>query len=285
MSETVDEVAIRGVPEQIEQDLECFGCGYNLRTLHRDAVCTECGMAVADSFPPVGFDVGSRREAVRLTRGLTVFMFAILLRALFVLPVVAGFRFWPDLGLWTLRAAVDIWIFSDAAVRAVDLLAAAALLFPRRSRNEPIGWTGRLMLTALGISFLTSCWYAWTARFASNSVVELQVAISVELNFVGIGLMWLFLMLQAGRREARGARRAASVAILLAIAAIAINIYEMDYFQLIPVTRNLIPFARMGFEWWRAVAGAFWATLLLCAWFYARRLRVAMHETGRARNP
>lgn len=269
MPETVDAVMIHGTPQQIEEDLECFGCGYNLRTLRHDAVCTECGMAVADSFPPAGFELRSRREAVRLTRGLTVFMFAILLRALFVFPVVAGFRYWPDLGFWTVGAAVDIWIFSEAAVRAVDLLAAAALLFPRRSRNDPIGWIGWAMLTALGISFLTSCWYTWNARFTSDAVVELQVAIFVELNFVGIGLMWFFLMLRAGRRAARGARRAASVAIFLSIAAIAVNVFAMDYLQLMPVSR-------MGPEWRRVVAGAFWAALLLCAWFYARRLRAAI---------
>ena len=88
--------------------------------------------------------------------------------------------------------------------------------------------------------------------------------------------MWLFVMLRARGREERGARRAASIAIFLAITAIAVNIHTMDFLQLIPLSR-------MGPEWRRAVAGAFWATLLLCAWFYARRLRAAMHEAGGAR--
>lgn len=276
MSETPGAVTIERATKQIEEDLECFGCGYNLRTLNRDGVCTECGRAVADSFPPAGFDLRSRREAARLTRGLTLFMFAILLRALFVPPVVAGLRYWPNLGFWTVGASVDLWILSEAAVRAVDLFAAAALFFPRRSKSEPIGWIGWLMLTALGISFLTSCWYRFTARLASDAFTAMQVAIFVELSFVGIGLMWLFVMLRARRREARGARRAALVAIFLSIAAIAINIYTMDYLQLIPARSS-------EFNWHRPVVGAFWATMLLCAWYYTRRLRAAMHVTGGAR--
>jgi hypothetical protein len=33
----------------VDHDLPCIGCGYNLRTLRWDGVCTECGHAVGDS--------------------------------------------------------------------------------------------------------------------------------------------------------------------------------------------------------------------------------------------
>ena len=33
----------------VAADIPCVGCGYNLRTLRRDAMCPECGRAVQDS--------------------------------------------------------------------------------------------------------------------------------------------------------------------------------------------------------------------------------------------
>lgn len=35
------------MPRTLQSDLNCLGCGYNLRTLHLDGVCPECGRKVA----------------------------------------------------------------------------------------------------------------------------------------------------------------------------------------------------------------------------------------------
>ena len=45
MSDDAHVVTTHSGPEQIKEDLECFACGYNLRTLRSDVVCTECGGA------------------------------------------------------------------------------------------------------------------------------------------------------------------------------------------------------------------------------------------------
>lgn len=251
----------------IEQDLECYGCGYNLRTLRRDGVCTECGLPVSDSYSPVDFIVSSRHDVARMTRGLAIFIFAILLRALFVPVVVVGHRFWPNLGLWTMWATSDAWIVLDTAVRGLELAAGAALLYPAQSKSGSVDWVGRLMLTALGISFLASGWHALTSFTVSLGISNLQLAVIVELEYVGIGLFWLFLLLRARRKRARSARLAADVAILLSVLAIIVNVYAMGYFGMIPV----------GWVsgWDRAADGAFWFVLLLAAWVYVRRLRIA----------
>jgi len=34
----------------IERDMPCIGCGYNLRSLSLNGICTECGLPVRYSF-------------------------------------------------------------------------------------------------------------------------------------------------------------------------------------------------------------------------------------------
>src|SRR5262245_61149081 len=46
----------------VESDLRCVNCGYNLRTLAWDAVCTECGKPVALSAAPAGFYFTAARD-------------------------------------------------------------------------------------------------------------------------------------------------------------------------------------------------------------------------------
>jgi hypothetical protein len=51
--------AVEAANPVVDHDLICIGCGYNLRTLRWDSVCTECGRAVEDS--AIGPDGASHR--------------------------------------------------------------------------------------------------------------------------------------------------------------------------------------------------------------------------------
>ena len=104
------------VDETVESDLECAGCGYNLRTLGLKARCPECGLAVDRSFPPPRFRFRKMATAIRVRRGLTLVVLGILfqvlhalallvvMRGIFVLPrtaVLVVIRSMPYIGLAT----------------------------------------------------------------------------------------------------------------------------------------------------------------------------------------
>ena len=104
------------VDETVESDLQCAGCGYNLRTLAWDARCPECGLAVDRSLPPPRFRFGKMATAIRVRRGLTLVVLGILfqvlhalallvvMRGIFVLPrtaVLVVIRSMPYIGLAT----------------------------------------------------------------------------------------------------------------------------------------------------------------------------------------
>ncbi|MEM1107528.1 MAG: hypothetical protein AAGH99_02450 [Planctomycetota bacterium] len=63
-AEGVDKPGRASLP--IAFDLACMGCQYNLRTLHAEAVCPECGQPVAETL--AAFRRGWRREDIVLWR-------------------------------------------------------------------------------------------------------------------------------------------------------------------------------------------------------------------------
>lgn len=93
-------------PTIVDFDLECHACGYNLRSLAWNSVCTECGRAVAVSTLPEGFRFAGRRYGARTALGVRILLLAILLRALAPVVAVCHYFLWPSLGEWTLRVGL-----------------------------------------------------------------------------------------------------------------------------------------------------------------------------------
>ncbi|OWY70566.1 hypothetical protein B7486_13170 [cyanobacterium TDX16] len=85
----------------IDADLECVGCGYNLRTLARDANCPECAAPVGDSvdaFPPAF--LFRRWSSIRWIR------LGLLLWVLSILAWAGGFIYCTMRVAW----ATELWI-------------------------------------------------------------------------------------------------------------------------------------------------------------------------------
>ncbi len=74
-----DTVTVDALPDgvEIESDLACVYCGYNLRTLGVSAKCPECGRGVRDSFsvqPDIVDPIGYKRFLVSLCIAGVVFV-------------------------------------------------------------------------------------------------------------------------------------------------------------------------------------------------------------------
>lgn len=94
----------------IDGDLECVGCGYNLRTLARDANCPECAAPVGDSvdaFPPAF--LFRRWSSIRWIR------LGLLLWVLSILAWAGGFIYCTMRVAW----ATELWIAARWSYNAV----------------------------------------------------------------------------------------------------------------------------------------------------------------------
>ncbi|HVP13850.1 MAG TPA: hypothetical protein VMV94_21935 [Phycisphaerae bacterium] len=58
--------------DRVAEDLACIQCGYNLRTLHREAKCPECGLAVGRSLRGDWLKYSDPAWLKQVTRGLSV---------------------------------------------------------------------------------------------------------------------------------------------------------------------------------------------------------------------
>lgn len=133
-------------PQVLSADVPCIGCGYNLRTLARSAICPECARPVMDSLHWRNLHLADVRWLARLHRGTAlmgvaaVFMTAVLMLVVFnamfggtiyiELGLMGGFTlmtfFWVA-GVWVGMAAEPV-LRTRAGLRWANRLLAAASL-------------------------------------------------------------------------------------------------------------------------------------------------------------
>ena len=89
MTSPRDAIPAEGPCDPIVTDLPCITCGYNLRGLHADGTCPECGAAIAAAIAVRVELVGDRRWGRRVVAGA-----GLLLWLPFVLPAAYGFVTW-----------------------------------------------------------------------------------------------------------------------------------------------------------------------------------------------
>src|SRR5690606_11862442 len=58
-------------------ELACVQCGYNLRTIHLNAACPECGTAVGETLNTTVAQWDPRRRVTHLYKGVTCLLLAI----------------------------------------------------------------------------------------------------------------------------------------------------------------------------------------------------------------
>lgn len=88
--------------DRLAQNLDCAACAYNLRGLSLEGACPECGRAVRESLPGLGFLRADPRWLKHLATGLGVLMGALIaapILFIFVWPlvVIGGWTFTSDL--------------------------------------------------------------------------------------------------------------------------------------------------------------------------------------------
>lgn len=74
MAEKPEPVVPVAVPGTVGIDLPCFTCGYNLRSLAIDGVCTECGKPVQHTLRGTWLILADKQWLRRLLRGITILL-------------------------------------------------------------------------------------------------------------------------------------------------------------------------------------------------------------------
>ena len=139
---------------RLVQDLECVKCKYNLRTIHADAACPECGTAVGRSFLGNRLRYCNPKWLAGVWHGLNCLAAAAgCVTVLFVFPLVFGTEFGHG----------DLWSFVMAATIAIGLVLAiigvwrASLPDPDRIEREPAingRHMARICLTSSAVLFV-----------------------------------------------------------------------------------------------------------------------------------
>lgn len=202
----------------IDSDLECIGCGYNLRTLTRDANCPECAAPVADSvdaFPPAF--LFRRWSSIRWIRlGLLLWVLSILAWAggliYCTMRVAWATELWTAV-LWSWHAAVQgnvSW-----------LIEIGALLCLCRGIVIEASLTRRLAaIIAVGL-YLPGCLFQAYSLFialtqglaVSGSIVLIMAPFMLLGRLVALATM-CFLLLMTTSSRARAIRTALCLLLL-----------------------------------------------------------------------
>ena len=174
---------------RVEADLPCFRCGYNLRTLPIDGVCTECGTGVSESIEyhrRHGFD---SEPAKRIRRGI-----ALLVLAVFMFFGVAALE--PPL-----KRRAD-WII-PMALAAVLSVAAVGVVFSTgdTGRGRPrskFAIVARVLLVMLLLHLTATLWVPGAPEWPDRAAGERpllrfwyhRVATPVMLGLVILAYGW-----------------------------------------------------------------------------------------------
>lgn len=270
-------------PTDVDFDLECHACGYNLRSLAWNSVCTECGRPVAESIPPDGFRFAGCRYAARTALGVRILLVAILLRALTPVVAVCHYFLWAWVGEWVLRAGLYAWIYSDPVIALVELAAVIAF-------QPPIGQGTRVRLIArIAIAAYA---LATVYRVALASIVFFNLSLpgvyavawfASRLDYVGLVLL-LFLVTTTVDRRRRPTLWMLMVGVSVAATAgvatlIARELIWYETFEFVQFSASIDPG-----DWWRrAGLAVFWIIIAIWLTVYLRQLRAALRFSGNVR--
>ncbi len=204
LEQRVDGEESSGDPQRIESDLECVGCGYNLRTQACDGICTECGLPVGRSALPIGFRLPSRRAALAIRRGLAILVAAILLETVLWIQIDVVLRYALQLSnrQWINRS-VKAWVYGTSGSKLIELIAILVitrLLAKKMNRFRP-RLAGVIVVIAL-LGLLTEGLILQGWSYASPSILsnDWVFGLKVVVNFLriceplSIVLLWVFML-------------------------------------------------------------------------------------------
>lgn len=282
--------------ESISGDLECAGCGYNLRTLALVARCTECGLPVKHSLPPAGFRFRKMATAIRVRRGLTLLGTAILMAAVGAIAVVLMMRYYYEFPLPWLRINFHLYLDVVIGAQLLALLGALLITFPfgrrgdRFLRRVALAVLVLAMLAALAaiidlenvhdssaLSFYQLDW--WTIMYSAFVVAATLVH----------ALAWLHLLARIHFSAHRALWAVTGTALLVQVVLLCKCVWQ--FFGLTVANSMGWPEAPLDFvflgdpgserfalRWERQLVGLAWIVTLIGVWIYVRALNRAIPD-------
>ncbi|MBE7506563.1 MAG: hypothetical protein HS101_09790 [Planctomycetia bacterium] len=217
----------------IDADLECVGCGYNLRTLARDAKCPECAVPVADSvdaFPPAF--LFRRWSSIRWIRlGLLLWVLSILAWAGGLIYCTMRVAWATELWIaarWSYNAVIQGHVSWVIEVAGLICLCRGVIIESRRAwRLTAIVATGVYLPACLfnAVSFFVGL----TRAYAINGyIVDVVVALLLFGRLAALASICL-LLLVATTHRARVTRIALCFLIMNLCAPIVGAVYELTW--------------------------------------------------------
>lgn len=185
---------------RIGDDLACFGCGYNLRTLSADAACPECGQAVAET-------VEAQRRGLKNGGGFAVMTRVVMVLFGWVLPFICflltsqdNFFIHARSGRWSEYVMLPLggpvsWAFYPALFFAAVALGVVTFR-PRSAHHQQ--W----VLVGLGLGVLVGAQYTLVMAVALGDLMnELQpLMFRGSGNAIGLGVGMVILAVVFGSR-------------------------------------------------------------------------------------
>ncbi|HKQ47115.1 MAG TPA: hypothetical protein VJZ71_03475 [Phycisphaerae bacterium] len=182
----------------VAHDLECVGCGYNLKSLPSNSVCPECGRPVAQTVYPVAFRFTSWSAIRWVRRGLMVWVLSFLVWAAGLIFCTARVSCSGDLRLsarWSLYAVVmdDLaWITESVAV----ICFSRGIAIQWRGRRRAIVVVVALIAAASCLLDLNYVAFIFYGRGVPSSIISTSVELCAEFGRpLASAAAWLLLAL------------------------------------------------------------------------------------------
>ncbi len=204
----------------IDDDLECVGCGYNLRSLARDSNCPECAAPVMDSLVPFLPTFRFRRcSAIRWMRvGLALWMLSIFawaagicyctFRVVYAVEVLVGARW----SYYSLIQGDFAWIVEVIALLCV----ARGLAIEMRGSRRSVACAAALVGTFACLLGVLTTYLIFTRRQAMlsgfGSFTELFTELGRPAALVAIAVLLLLAV-----RPKRSVRVRIAICALIAV--------------------------------------------------------------------
>lgn len=288
--------AVQPEASQIAHDLPCAACGYNLRTLDRNGVCSECGRAVRDSLLPAAVGYPSF-QAIRRTRaGIALWIAALALPALAKIIAVAIIRalpwYWQELAAHQspypqlYQFAFYAYLYAPTVA---GLLQAAAIVLIVLPLGTPVArFKPRFAVVTAGLAVfavvgsgakLVFGWFAWTGLSWQSPWMPVCVITGASLTVSPL-LGWIYMTMRLDARAARTLRRVMWCALLAPI--LAGSVVALDWAVWFSfLTRVTLNDPRWALYDISATLSKYVALpcvflMLVVLWAYARKLNTAL---------
>jgi hypothetical protein len=282
----VDLEALRLTTANIDRDLECARCCYNLRTQPIAGRCPECGLAVGRSLPPPGFRFRKMATVFRVRRGLALLAVGIMIQVLAAVALFVVLRWYYKLPATIFAVGFRSCFWAQYASLIVTTLGLVLITYP-------FGWRGDRFLPCLGIgvAVLTVLFVAesiaeylwphagsWPFGLSWNAFLAVSAPFWYCLSMAYV-LVWVNLFARVRAAEHKGLWAVALLVLLTQVFLLTQGVGRYVCF-IAGTTEDPGPSGVVSWGypddwlggWERQINGVAWIVTLIGVWFYLREL-------------